>query len=719
MSKLSFLLPLLLSAICANAQAQWTHEQHYEYDAVGRPTVTTNAANETQRYGWDALGRLTGVTNPLQQTITFTYQGSDYPIQVQAPNGAVTTYQINGVGETTREDSPDRGITNYVYNIDSSLSQYVDARGVQTKIRYGDFLYYGFPAMQTIGSGAEQISINYFWQSLYGRLDQVSQKRGGEYTGFLYFSYDDADRLTRRVESHTPNGLGQMGFSLTTDWQYTPGGKLSVLKYPSQSTLAYSYDGSGNIIGLNWNGRTIVHSVSYIPFGPIKAFTLGNDQVHNRPYDKAGRIEGYTLAGNPFTLERDNSGRIVRIRSGSVSQPEQHYQYDAAGRIQAYESGDARYEFTYDSNGNLTERRQYTVGNPVPQQIIYGYGNNNNRMVIKDGNVITSDETGNQTSNGRFIYDAAGRLERIFLDDGQSYTYRYNSFGERNFKGYYSDTDISNPYGTYFVYDQDGHLLAEYHRYTNNTFADYIEYAWLGDLPVAMRRYSSGVEEIFYIESDHLGTPRTITDQAGRVRWRWYSDPYGEALPDENPEGLGVFTFNLRFPGQYYDVETGLHYNYFRDYDPSTGRYIQSDPIGLNGGINTFAYAEGAPTMYADPYGLQIEVVLPAPPIDPRFPTTLVRATRVAGPVGAVTGAAVAGYEIGGLIYPIIEIPLANVIDWCVEENIDCTKVYEECMEECVSVYVDKDSRGRHVPGYPSIRLCTRECMNARGCFDY
>jgi RHS repeat-associated protein len=117
--------------------------------------------------------------------------------------------------------------------------------------------------------------------------------------------------------------------------------------------------------------------------------------------------------------------------------------------------------------------------------------------------------------------------------------------------------------------------------------------------------------------ADHLGTPRVVSDAANGVRWEWANaHPFGAHAPNDNPSGAGAFAFNLRFPGQYFDAETGLHYNYFRDYDPGIGRYVQSDPIGLDGGINTYAYAYDAPLTHSDPEGLQ--AAINAPPFYPR-----------------------------------------------------------------------------------------------------
>jgi RHS repeat-associated protein len=104
---------------------------------------------------------------------------------------------------------------------------------------------------------------------------------------------------------------------------------------------------------------------------------------------------------------------------------------------------------------------------------------------------------------------------------------------------------------------------------------------------------------------DHLNTPRLVANQSGQTVWRWdQQEPFGVNVPDENPSSLGAFEFPLRFPGQYADKETNLYYNYFRDYDPITGRYDESDPIGLRGGINTYAYGRVDPLRHIDPQGL-------------------------------------------------------------------------------------------------------------------
>jgi RHS repeat-associated protein len=118
---------------------------------------------------------------------------------------------------------------------------------------------------------------------------------------------------------------------------------------------------------------------------------------------------------------------------------------------------------------------------------------------------------------------------------------------------------------------------------------------------------------VYYIHSDHLDTPREITNEQNQTVWKNppLTEPFGSTPVDDDPDGDGqAFTFNLRFPGQYYDQETGTHYNYYRDnYLPDFGRYGQSDPIGLEGGINTYGYANSNPLSFIDPTGESVPAV--------------------------------------------------------------------------------------------------------------
>jgi RHS repeat-associated protein len=160
---------------------------------------------------------------------------------------------------------------------------------------------------------------------------------------------------------------------------------------------------------------------------------------------------------------------------------------------------------------------------------------------------------------------------------------------------------ISKP--VYFMYDEAGHLVGEY-NWNNGVLAVVQETVWLGDIPVATLRNVSGTTKVFHVHTDHLNTPRKVTTDAGVpvLKWRWDPNPFGEGNP---VQPNGTFKYNLRFPGQYFDVESNLSYNYFRDYDAALGRYVESDPIGLAAGVNTYGYVKGMPLSHTDPFGLQ------------------------------------------------------------------------------------------------------------------
>ncbi|MBK8065234.1 MAG: hypothetical protein IPK29_15205 [Betaproteobacteria bacterium] len=155
-----------------------------------------------------------------------------------------------------------------------------------------------------------------------------------------------------------------------------------------------------------------------------------------------------------------------------------------------------------------------------------------------------------------------------------------------------------NLLGTYTLAPGTGHRVTLTDEANGYVVADAIRLVAVNLTPA---------KQVYYIHPDHLNTPRLIADQNQTTVWRWdQQEPFGANLPEEDPDNdTKAFAFNLRFPGQYFDKETNLHYNYFRDYSPETGRYVQSDPIGLEGGVNTYAYVDIDPLGSDDVAGLQ------------------------------------------------------------------------------------------------------------------
>ncbi len=212
------------------------------------------------------------------------------------------------------------------------------------------------------------------------------------------------------------------------------------------------------------------------------------------------------------------------------------------------------------------------------------------------------DASGNLVADGSasFVYDERNRLAQV---PGASYG--YDGQGLRVVKN-------STAQGTrYFVHGANREVLGEYDATT-----PVYETVYLGSLPIAVLKGG----QTYWIDADHLDTPRSVSNGSRQAVWRWESDAFGSTPADENPGGLGSFEFNQRFPGQVFDRESGLHYNDQRDYAPRLGRYTQSDPIGLGGGVNTFLYAAADPISHIDPRGLDVEAPTRPPVAPPRVP---------------------------------------------------------------------------------------------------
>jgi RHS repeat-associated protein len=193
-----------------------------------------------------------------------------------------------------------------------------------------------------------------------------------------------------------------------------------------------------------------------------------------------------------------------------------------------------------------------------------------------------------------YSYTLDNRLASISQGTSTT-TYQYDPYGRRISKTVDGET-------TWFVWDNESRLLAEYSEDSSTSTAELTQlYSYVpGEYAPSQVTDSNGN---YQVVSDHLGTPKLLVDiDSEAIVWRATKEAFGTTSVDEDVDGDGVdVTLNFRFPGQYADAESGLYYNYYRDYDPGVGRYIQSDPIGLQGGLNTYGYVTGNPLAFVDP----------------------------------------------------------------------------------------------------------------------
>ncbi|MFH2065198.1 MAG: RHS repeat-associated core domain-containing protein [Pseudomonadota bacterium] len=219
---------------------------------------------------------------------------------------------------------------------------------------------------------------------------------------------------------------------------------------------------------------------------------------------------------------------------------------------------------------------------------LYSYDASSNKLMqtVSGGN--TTDYT--YDDNGNTILSSTGQTATSF----QAFVdYTYNHNGQRIKKVAIIGTTVTT---TIFHYDQFGNIIAE----TDESGNPKCTYVYLNGMLLAKIDGNPASENIYYYHNDHLGTPQMLTNSAGVIVWSADYDPFGKAQVSAS----STIENNMRFPGQYYDAETGLHYNYYRYYDPSIGRYLTPDPIGLAGGINLYVYVGGNPVNFVDPYGL-------------------------------------------------------------------------------------------------------------------
>jgi RHS repeat-associated protein len=613
-------------SLTTHAQTQTTKYQ-YEYDAEGNRTKVTDPRNQATDVSYDELGHVNSVTRPApvaggaRPVISTSHDFRGNLRSLRDPLLHATTIDVNGFGEQASAVSPDTGKTSNVFDANGNLTSRTDARGITTTFKYdalNRLVREDFPGWTSnvyeYDGGVAGASQN------IGRLTGITDESGG--TVFTYGAFGRLSSKTQTVSAWNGSFARTLSYTYGTSGVET--GKIKTVTYPSGNRLVYSYDNAGRLVGISLNPANangtgtntsvttpLLKWITYTATGRVSWWGWGNYTTatpteNGRAFDIDGRMTAFRL-GDPQTtgvrrgLTYDAASRITAFTDTGTNLParKQTFEYDNLDRLVGV-TGTSTYRYGYDLNDN---RITLTAGGTTHTLSI---SPSSNRLVSTTGPAPaksnTYDNAGNLLADGTIQYGYSPRGRLIKVTNGATVVQsRYNALGQR----------VEKSNGDVFMYDEDGHLIGEYSKSTGRMQREIV---YLGDEPVALLTQTvTGTApsqvvtpNVFYIFSDHLGTPRMITQATDNtIRWRWdEGDPFGLQPPNENPSGLGALTFNLRMPGQYYDRESNLFYNYFRDYDPQLGRYVQSDPIGLDGGLNTFAYVDGNPLGFVDRFGL-------------------------------------------------------------------------------------------------------------------
>ncbi|MCP4581005.1 MAG: RHS repeat protein [candidate division Zixibacteria bacterium] len=559
------------------------HVSSYAYDPAGNLISKTDKESNKTRYEYDSFNRLLKVIDPLGGETRYAYDIRDNLTSLTDANGNTTRFEYDRSSRLIKDIRPMGQETRYAYDSSGNLIEKIDAKGQKAEYIYDD--------------ANRLILIHYFNSDAHANVEKL--------VSFTYdkagklITYDDGvttglyiyDAASRKVSETVDYG----DFSLTNIYCYYKNGSKWSFTGPDDVTYQYYYDEANRLTSI------LIPDVGFITYSD---------------YDW-GRPSSIILPGG--TTRELIYDHLMRINSIEVKSPDQNelmnykYTYDKMSNILSKETEHGRYTYGYDDLYRLTSAANSVqndeaftydaVGNRLTSGNTSGEWtyNANNELKNHGNRSYVYDVNGNmtqKTDNGvvtKYFYNIEDRLVRV--ENGFSSIiakYYYDPFGRRLWK----DVNSSRIYfhyakvGLVGEYDANGAEIKTY-GYTPDSI-------WTSD-PLFLAIDNN----YFFFQNDHLGAPIKSINIKGEANWAAKYSSFGMA-----DVGLSQININnLRFPGQYYDQETGLHYNKWRYYDSSVGRYLKVDPIGSLGGINFFNYAMNNPINNFDQTGLIVNVI--------------------------------------------------------------------------------------------------------------
>lgn len=575
------------------------------YDANGNLVQSADANGIAQQNSYDALNRAVeaianynGTDTATQNATTqIAYDVLDRLTHIIDPNGLTTAYGYDGLSNPASLQSPDTGSSSSTYDAAGNVLTHTDAKGIVSTSTYDALNRLTGTSYSDNAQTNDNVAYNYDdANSVTGCVNSYPTGRLTkmiESTVTTIYCYDTRGNITRKQQ------VTSAGTDSTT-YTYTAANRLSSISYPSGSQVSYAFDTNGHIQSvaltpMGGSASTVVNSISYLPFGPVSSYTLGNGQTITRNYNANYALTDLTSPALNLHFARDAMGNITAEGNTAGANPAtETYTYDPLYRLTNIADGGTALEtLTYNPTGDRTSKTGggLATGN-------YSYNSSTHQLSSIGNAAWTYDANGNTTGNSSagqtwgYGYNGRNRLTVVQANGTTVGTYTYNALGQRIQKGTTLPTAITQR----FAYDEASHLIGEYTGSNNR------DTVWMGDIPIATVDTAGTASTVDYVTADQLGTPRAVSDTSGNTVWSWpyAGNPFGELAPTSTTG----YALNLRYPGQYYDAESGLNDNLHRTYESALGRYAQSDPLGLMGGISTYAYVRNNPLSNLDSKGL-------------------------------------------------------------------------------------------------------------------